>query len=108
MINVEAIKVKDREKDNHTRYSVVQDEPKESSDEHVCCEEYNNHLVQLFYSFKRRRQHTCLCRSVSISRKAEKTFASYCHNTSVGTRKRNNLNQQQKSQTVKLASVSLE
>lgn len=35
--------------------SVVQDEPKESPDEHVCCEEHHDHLVQLFYSFKQRR-----------------------------------------------------
>lgn len=42
------------EKALQTWNSVVQDEPKESSNEHVCCEEHHDHLVQLFDSFQRR------------------------------------------------------
>lgn len=40
------------EKALQTWNSVVQDEPKESSNEHVCCEEHHDHLVQLFDSFQ--------------------------------------------------------
>lgn len=43
------------EKGLQTWNSVVQDEPKESSNEHVCCEEHHDHLVQLFDSFQQRR-----------------------------------------------------
>lgn len=43
------------EKGRRTWNSVVQDEPKESSDEHVGREEHHDHLVQLFHSFQRRR-----------------------------------------------------
>lgn len=39
---------------------VVQDKPEESSDEHVCGEEHYDHLVQLFYSFKHKREQTNL------------------------------------------------
>lgn len=34
---------------------VVQDKPKKSSDEHVRGEEHDDHLVQLFNSFRQRR-----------------------------------------------------
>lgn len=43
------------EKARHTWNSVVQDEPKESSNEHVGCAEHHDHLVQLFQPFQRRR-----------------------------------------------------
>lgn len=39
---------------SHTWNGVVQDKAKESSYEHVCGEEHDNHLVQLFYSFKQK------------------------------------------------------
>lgn len=39
--------------------SVVQDKPKESTNEHMGGEKDNNHLVQLFYAFKQ-RQHVFL------------------------------------------------
>lgn len=55
ILELEVIEVEDGGKDRRTWNSVVQDEPKESSNEHVCCEEHHDHLVQLFYSFKRRR-----------------------------------------------------
>lgn len=84
-------------KNHRTWNGVVQDEPKESSNEHVCREEHHDQLVQLFYSFKWRRQYTCFnVVSLSISRRAGKTFASNCHGTPVGIRKSNNLNRQQR------------
>lgn len=35
---------------------VIQDKPKEPSDEHVCGEEHYDHLVQLFYSLSHKRE----------------------------------------------------
>lgn len=49
------LRVAVEEKALQTWNSVVQDEPKESSNEHVCCEEHHDHLVQLFDSFKQRQ-----------------------------------------------------
>lgn len=43
------------EKALQTWNSVVQDEPKESSNEHMCCEKHHDHLVQLFDSFQQRQ-----------------------------------------------------
>lgn len=40
---------------SQTWNGVVQDKTKEAPDEHVCCEEHDNDLVQLLYSFKDKR-----------------------------------------------------
>ena len=68
-LELELIEVEDGGKEQRTWYGVIQDEPKESSNKHVCGEEHHDHLVQLFHSFKRRRSYMsfcCLCQYLKL------------------------------------------